>query len=139
MSDQNSSLFSEAQLSQIATIMPALAAKSKLAAGRSEKTEASQIQIDGVQAAPAEDFGAQNDETKKGVLRLVDYLQREKRSKTPVKKEVKKFVLPIKELNLRQITFNISPQIQMSRALNTYDWVADYNSVIIGTCINKFF
>lgn len=126
-------------------MMPSLASKSKTSAIESNKLSGSDekkksIQVDEVAPPPAEDFSTQNQEAKNGILRLADYLKREKKSNTPVKKnEEKQNRISVKELKMKEYSIVPPQEIQMRNALNTYAWVSDYNSVVIGTCINKYF
>ncbi len=136
MSDQNAGLFSESQLSQIATFMVPPASKVKR---ESEKLEPPKVaQILEVQSPPPEDFNTQSDETKKGILRLADYIKRERKAKPTAVPQETQTGVQVKDLKLKEHILSPAPQEHLRRALETYAWVADYNSVVIGTCINKF-
>ncbi len=126
-------------------MMPSLAAKSKTSALESTNLSDTDelkksIQVDEVAPPLAEDFGSQNQETKNGILRLADYLKQEKKSNIPVKKnEEKQNRVSVKELKMKEYTIVPPQEIHLRNALSTYAWVSDYNSVVIGTCINKYF
>ena len=121
-------------------MMPTLASKSKQQAVKSDSSQLKvSAQVEEVQSTPAEDFGTPNDETKNGILRLADYIHRQKKSKSGIQSQEKKTMAFVKEVSMKEFIFSPAPEETLKRGLDTYAWVHDHKSLAIGTCINKFF
>lgn len=83
-----------------------------------------------VQSGSEQNFTSTSDETKQGVLRLADYIHRQKKSKIPKDPP---------QLKMKSFIFAPLPAELLRRGLDTYAWVEDHKSLAIGTCINKHF
>lgn len=133
MSADDSNLFSELKLSQIATMMPALAQKSKESSGHLASFE---IELDHPENEPvaAAHSSSTNDETKKGISRLNDFLQRKK------KKPKEEILSRIKEISLYKFVLMPSQIDLKNRAFQTYGWVQQVflKTYQRGSHVNKF-
>ncbi len=134
MGNDSPQLFSEAQLSQIATMIPALTEKSKLQS-QNLIPISKEIKKDETPPVASADLGSANDETKKGLFRLSDFLQQKKKaSVTQINAQVKKNVL------VEFILVSSQKELKV-QGLEAYAWVenAYLKTHVRGAHINRFF
>lgn len=137
MSEQDPNLFSEVQLAQIATMMPHLVTKQKARAGIGASPGRPLVQ------PISESVNSNSFETQKGILRLAEFLKKQKKDSEAKEESPKPRAQSesLKVIPFRRISGPSLSQFLVKRGLETYQWVTDACLPVDESAvqINKYF
>ncbi len=139
MSADDPNLFSELQLSQLATMMPHLISKAKI--------ESHAQAVDAPQAPEVRAVGQTNEqdsllknETQKGLLRLAEFLKKQKPAPMAEEKVVENKIIPFKKIAPQNRNIHLTAYVSR-RGFETYEWVRNAydTSDFLAVQLNKYF
>ena len=122
MSDQDANLFSEVQLSQVATMMPYLLSKVKEQAHDQHVEDETNLI-----GASGNLKNSNQGETQQGLLRLAAFLKKSKNKNEPPADPAENKVIAFRKAELKKIANSTLAKYLAKRAAETYAWVQSAN------------